>query len=234
MEGQIESAIISAYLATPASIGRGIMLDGLVAGELAGQAGDAFAEAIQRTAKMFAQHETSKGPIAHCSISIIEVLAPEFTRTMTRRFRLDDAIGIAPDHDIVDYSRSKHRDAMRNLFNKYEAIPARAIHWIVEGDVDAILSVVQPLEAIGKNRARGWGQVTEWVATPVAGRAGLRRSDGQPARVIPLEDWRGIKPAVTSESPIMPRYWQGQRHLCAAPPRPVISDGERIFDWAGD
>lgn len=101
-----------------------------------------------------------------------------------------------PDHHILERlacALPQHVDDERGRWRRY-AMPqlvtlTPALTWRAVGDIDAIRTLLTPIRAIGKGRARGEGTVQRWEITPTpaltAWESGHLHPDGTLGRPVP-------------------------------------------------
>jgi hypothetical protein len=101
--------------------------------------------------------------------------------------------------------------------NEYTARITAAVWWFAEGDPDAVEVWLGDIAAIGKGRARGYGQVRLLDIAP-ATPDGLKDDRGYPLRPIPISHFNGHDDAIRSEEAWRPPYWKIEsRTECVVP-----------------
>ncbi|MDA8663982.1 hypothetical protein N9L66_03370 [Porticoccaceae bacterium] len=103
------------------------------------------------------------------------------------------------------------------VMNNYDSYFVDTIDWHVEGDADAIRKLVEPVLFIGKKRASGFGEVSQWeIQTSDLG--GLIGDRDDPLRPIPCEMFKGDPGSIKVEAAWRPAYWNlNHRAICFAP-----------------
>ena len=119
------------------------------------------------------------------------------------------------DGDLgIDPSRQREGG---NIINSYQATYARAIEWYGTGHGDQVLEVVQGVAFIGKRRAAGYGEVSQWeiAAGDLDGVVGYA---GEPLRPVPTERWTAGGAWIPVEAAWKAPYWEVRnRTRCFVP-----------------
>lgn len=182
--------------------------------------------------------------IAHASIPLRNVMdvwagsaalieAPAPIRPVAVIQSLRAQLDISPDTirpEKRGYPRIETaRGNYRNQMSSYTAYDTKAIWFSGCGDIDKIRWLLEDLDGIGTKRSIGYGKVSRVdVHQTDADRAGLRFTDGTPARPIPIETWEGDS-GIDCERALetySPPYWNGVRVVCALPTHQIVSKSQ--------
>lgn len=156
--------------------------------------------------------------------------------TMVRMQRAGEALnvdnvrtgpGVRPGTLKVD---NKRRVAA-NILTDLQPLATPALWTFGRGDTDAIQSLFVGLSHIGRKRSAGFGAIEAIDVLPITGwdGIGIVDPDGQPARAVPLDTWRGNDAPLGAYTLTFPRWVQNPRP-CVYPPATVIAR-ERLMAW---
>lgn len=162
------------------------------------------------------------------SAALIETPAPVRPVAVIQSLRAQ--LDISPDTihpEKRGYPRIETaRGNYRNQMSCYTAYDAKAIWFSGCGNVDEVRGLLEDLDGIGTKRSIGYGKVSHVsVQQTDVDKAGLRFSDGTPARPIPIETWK-CESDVDCERALetySPPYWNGERVVCALPTHQMVS-----------
>ncbi len=111
----------------------------------------------------------------------------------------------------------KFDTSLTNVMNSYSAYTAPEITWYATGDADEVERLLRPIQFIGKRRASGFGEVSEWQIED-GELDGLVGYAGEPLRPVPVEMFVGDKSLPIVDAAWRPAYWNVlNRAACYAP-----------------
>lgn len=117
-----------------------------------------------------------------------------------------------------------------------------ALWFTGEGDVRAVATLLEEVEALGGFHQVGYGARTaaepEFFAVTVPGPAGLVLAGGLPARAVPLAVWDGLGLARHPRAPIGEQSWQPDYRTarwanCIGPPPDLRGTWPEMLDLIG-
>lgn len=117
-------------------------------------------------------------------------------------------------HNKISLTRRREYGA---VLNSYKSFAAPEITWYAEGDGEAVEQLVSRVKFIGKRRASGFGEVSDWKVEPDE-LDGIVGPFGEPLRPVPVEMFKGEENALKVDAAWRPAYWHPQnRAMCFAP-----------------
>ena len=136
--------------------------------------------------------------------------------------RADHALDADLIHKKADGSTHKRLGRLRRsdfgaVMNSYTLLAAETITWFVEGDREVIHNLVSEVAFIGKRRASGNGEVSNWTIEDgeLNGLLGLQN---EPLRPIPEDMFNGDTSALRVDTGWKPAYWDPvNRAICYVP-----------------
>ncbi len=103
------------------------------------------------------------------------------------------------------------------VMNDYAAFDAPEATWYAEGRGEAVERLLKQAHFIGKRRASGFGEVSEWSVKP-GDYDGVTGPFGEPLRPVPVAMFRGDGSAPRVDAAWRPAYWLPEnRAVCYAP-----------------
>ena len=126
------------------------------------------------------------------------------------------------DPDLIKKNRhgqlhKKFDTSLTNVMNSYSAYTAPEITWYATGDVDEVERLLRPIQFIGKRRASGFGEVSEWQIDD-GELDGLVGYAGEPLRPVPVDMFTGDNSLPIVDAAWRPAYWNVlNRAACYAP-----------------
>lgn len=220
--GEHEAFVVRVGLSSPIIPGRRLTLDGLLAAILHERCGD-----IDRAHSEIplAQHYG----VWAGSAALLEGPAPCETVQVIGALRAETEMSpeiVAPNGKRGYPRFDVKRDDYKNSMSEYQAFATPAIWFTGTGDVEAVAGLLMDAPFIGTKRSSGYGQVASVDVVPAPGDAlaGIRFSDGTPARAIPMSLWGRFSnhnPARAYER-VRPPYWKGDYVECAIPRHRIV------------
>lgn len=204
---------MTAHLASPLISGGYLTLDGLLASRLFDELQDVEAAHAAIPVKQ------SDG-VYHASAAIYE--AQRERATFIAALRPTHSI----DPDLIKKNKhgqlhKKFDSSLTNVMNTYTARAANSAVWYVEGEADAIIRLLEPIQFIGKRRASGFGQVSHWefeTSDDDSYRFGIEGVFDEPLRPVPVSLFRGDASFPVVDAAWRPAYWNpAHRTACYAP-----------------
>lgn len=103
------------------------------------------------------------------------------------------------------------------VLSEYRLQHVHHVRWVVTCDLDAVTELLRDLPFIGKKRAQGFGEVSNWDAE-LADLDPLLDEAGHPRRPIPVDMFQGDRSLPISDAAWKPAYWNpAHRAPCYAP-----------------
>lgn len=128
-----------------------------------------------------------------------------------------------PRARIDQYACEQDKGDFKRLMNVYPLVEASRLVWYAKGDAEEILRLLNTQLWIGKRRASGWGEVSDYQCLPWEGDT-LTDTQGMVRRPLSLEKLQHVQGALpaerqrviytTDEHP----SWAAVPCLCAVPP----------------
>lgn len=142
------------------------------------------------------------------------------------RSRVTFIAGLRPTHsidpDLILKNKAgrlhrKFDTSLTNVANSYELLSVPAVTWYGEGDAEQVEQLLRGVPFIGKRRASGFGEVTDWRIEPDE-LDGVTGHFGEPLRPVPVELFEGDKSYPVADAAWRPAYWNPlNRAACYAP-----------------
>ena len=126
------------------------------------------------------------------------------------------------DPDLIKKNKhgqlhKKFDPSLTNVMNSYAAFAAPEITWYAEGAADEAERLLRPIQFIGKRRASGFGEVSEWTFDD-GELDGLVGYAGEPLRPVPINMFTGDTSLPIVDAAWRPAYWNVlNRAACYAP-----------------
>lgn len=126
------------------------------------------------------------------------------------------------DPDLIRKNRhgqlhKKFDTSLTNVMNSYPIYTASQITWYAEGDAAEVMRLLRPIQFIGKRRASGFGEVSEWQVDE-GELDGLVGYADEPLRPVPVDLFAGDKTFPIVDAAWRPAYWNVlNRAACYAP-----------------
>lgn len=211
----MDKLVIEAQMKTPFITGGGYLtFDALLASVLFDELEDVDAAHSAIPIKQ------SKG-LFHASAAIYEPLDHSrvaFVANMRADHSLDaDLFSRKADGSIHKRIGRLRRRDFGAVMNSYDCITCKTIEWFVEGDANKIWQLVESVSFIGKRRANGYGEVSDWdiFDADINGLVGL---NDEPLRPIPIDLFNGDPNSLKVDAAWRPAYWHpANRAICYAP-----------------
>jgi hypothetical protein len=217
---------VRAELASPIIVLGWLTLDGLLAAQLFQQT-----QSIERAHAEIPLART--GDLWHASAAFFEDATPTgaaFTASLRAQNDLrPEDIGLMRGGKLPKPGLKRRRE-WGNVMNSYPALNASAVWWFGEGDANAVEQLLHEIGDIGKARARGFGHVVQ-VDIADAMPTGVKGTDGQPLRPVPLDLWTGAADAVRSEEAWRPAYWKRENRTVCVVPETVEKSRDDLEAW---
>lgn len=110
----------------------------------------------------------------------------------------------------------------KTLFNLYKTTLCRRLVWFASGDADKCQRLLYSLQAIGKRRKQGYGEIEDVMTFPTD-ESPVVDARGMVRRPIPLQHLASVPGALASEKQTLELvawrhpFWDGERTVCAVP-----------------
>ena len=211
----MEKLLIQALLKTPFVTGGGYMtFDALLASILFDELQDVEKAhesiPIKKTSGLFHASAAIYEPIDRSRVAFVANLRADHSLSADLFPRKADG------SSYRKIGRLRRRD-FGAVMNSYDSINCASIEWFVEGDGEKIQQLVEGVSFIGKRRANGFGEVSQWVIEQ-GDLDGLTGIENEPLRPIPLDLFQGDPSSLKVDAAWKPAYWDpANRAVCYAP-----------------